>query len=97
MERKDLKALWENEFSSPLYWEDVKTMALCSGATSIDELREYILNMLPRLEPTHKQKIEALHEEGDYDFMFPAPPVCTVKWTDNDWVDYVDLYGKWYV
>ena len=97
MERKDLLALWENEFSSPLYWEDVKTMALCSGATSIDELREYILNMLPRLEPTHKQKIEALHEEGDYDFMFPAPPVCTIKWTDNDWVDYVDLNGKWYV
>ena len=46
---------------------------------------------------THKQKIEALHEEGDYDFMFPAPPVCTIKWTDTDWVDYVDLYGKWYV
>ena len=97
MERKDLKALWENEFKPFVSWEEVKRMAGYAKATSVKELREYILNMLPRLEPTHKQKIEALHEEGDYDFMFPAPPVCTVKWTDNDWVDYVDLNGKWFV
>ena len=46
---------------------------------------------------THKQKIEALYEEGDNDFMFPAPPECTDKWSDDDWVKYVDLHGKWFV
>ena len=45
MERKDLKALWENEFPH-LEWEEIKRMASYTKATSVDDLREYILMFL---------------------------------------------------
>ena len=46
MERKDLKALWENEFEPFVSWEEVKRMASYTKATSVDDLREYILMFL---------------------------------------------------
>ena len=46
MERKDLKALWENEFKHLMEWEEVKRMASYTKATSVDDLREYILMFL---------------------------------------------------
>jgi hypothetical protein len=42
MERKDLKALWENEFKHLMEWEEVKRMARYAKATSVKELREYL-------------------------------------------------------
>ena len=44
MERKDLKALWENEFKHLMEWEEVKRMARYANATSVDEVREYIIH-----------------------------------------------------
>ena len=43
MERKDLKALWEIEFKHLMEWEEVKRMARYANATSVDEVREYII------------------------------------------------------
>ena len=42
MERKDLKALWENEFEPFVSWEEVKRMASYAKATSVEEVREYV-------------------------------------------------------
>ena len=25
--------------------------------------------------------------------MFPAPPVCTTRWTRSDWAKYIELHG----
>jgi len=46
MERKDLLALWENEFEPFVSWEEVKRMAGYAKATSVDEVREYVHNMI---------------------------------------------------
>ena len=39
-------------------------------------------------------KLEA-YKAGHY--MFPAPPVCSFYWNDDDWIRYIDSCGKWTV
>lgn len=36
---------------------------------------------------------QALYKAGAYSF--PAPPVQTTNWNDQDWIDYIDAHGKW--
>ena len=34
-----------------------------------------------------------LYRAGRY--QFPSPPVPHVKWTEDDWIRYVDAHGRW--
>lgn len=41
---------------------------------------------------TYEEKCE-LYRAGLY--QFPAPPVCHTRWTEADWIRYIDNCGKW--
>ena len=28
-------------------------------------------------------------------YVVPAPPVSTQYWNVNDWINYIDIYGRW--
>lgn len=42
---------------------------------------------------TPEQKIEKYRANQ---YQFPPPPVPTSKWTELDWIKYVDFHGKWF-
>lgn len=29
------------------------------------------------------------------DYSFPVPPIPTIQWDTPDWINYIDLKGKW--
>lgn len=35
----------------------------------------------------------AAYKRGLY--TFPVPPVTTAGWSDQDWINYIDLHGAW--
>ena len=41
---------------------------------------------------TYQQKLEK-YKKGEY--LFPAPPVCTVRWDDDAWIKYIDGHKGW--
>ena len=49
---------------------------------------------------THEDKLFALSvypNEKGVNFQCPPPPVCTVNWKNEDWIKYIDQYGKWII
>lgn len=34
-----------------------------------------------------------LYRKGLY--LMPVPPVCTVMWTESDWINFIDNQGRW--
>ena len=45
-------------------------------------------------ELSYEEKVE-LFNAGEY--ICAPPPVCHVKWSDEDWMKWIDSDGEWYV
>lgn len=41
-----------------------------------------------------REQKRKLYRAGRYSF--PVPPVHHSLWTEDNWIDYIDRYGKWW-
>lgn len=53
--------------------------------------------------PTREQKLAACShystdafQNSEWDYRCPMPPVSTVKWHPEDWMNWVDGQGSWF-
>ena len=51
-----------------------------------------------REQPSKEEKLDMMagNRNEKWECMFPPPPVHTWYWSNNDWVNFVDMNGVWY-
>ena len=76
-------------FKKAMYSQHFQAIENQANAGNIDPVA--IAEVLNKLAYTKMQAYSA----GLY--KFKCPPVCTTRWQDQDWINYIDAYGGWTV